>query len=55
MRYYCTLFDWNYLTRGMVLYESLLKHSSEPFTLYILPMDDACQEALLRLTTPENI
>lgn len=39
MRHYCTLFDHNYLAKGVVLYESLLEHSSEPFKLHILAMD----------------
>ncbi len=39
MRHYCTLFDRNYLAKGLVLHESLRKHSSQPFTLHILAMD----------------
>ncbi len=39
MRHYCTLFDRAYLAKGLVLHESLLRHSSEPFTLHILAMD----------------
>lgn len=38
-RHFCTLFDSAYAAKGLVLHESLLRHSSEPFTLHILTMD----------------
>ena len=48
MNHYCTLFDINYFTRGMALYESLVKHRSD-FTLYVVAFDDACFDMLCAL------
>lgn len=39
MRHYCTLFDRSYLAKGLVMIESLMKHSSEEFKLHVLTMD----------------
>ena len=48
MNHYCTLFDIDYFTRGMALYESLVKHCSQ-FTLYVVAFDDACFDMLCAL------
>ncbi|MFA6761022.1 MAG: hypothetical protein WCR69_08270 [Sulfuricurvum sp.] len=45
---YCTLFDSNFLTRGLAMYESL-KMYSKPFHLYIFAFDDRAYELLYRL------
>ncbi len=45
-RNFCTLFDHRYLAKGLALYESLVKHCSEPFTLHTLAMSE---EALIIL------
>ena len=39
MNHYCTLFDSFYLSRGLVMYESLKKHTKN-FHLYIFAFDD---------------
>jgi hypothetical protein len=44
---FCTLFNSNYLSRGLVMYESLLKNCSD-FHLYIFAFDDKCCSFLKR-------
>ncbi len=48
MKYYVTLFDSNYLTRGLVMYESLLRHAGE-FHLWIICFDDLAYQLLGQL------
>lgn len=45
INFYCTLFDSNYLSRGLVMYDSLLKHSGE-FQIYIFAFDELCYRIL---------
>ena len=45
MRYYCTYFDTNYLTRGLALHGSLVAHAGE-FELVVLCMDEAVEATL---------
>ncbi len=45
---YCTLFDKNYLTRGLAMYESLKKYSDK-FHLYIFAFDDKSYKLLKEL------
>jgi hypothetical protein len=45
---YCTLFDSNYLTRGLAMYESLEKYSNK-FYLYIFAYDDKSYKLLKKL------
>jgi hypothetical protein len=42
---FCTLFDSNYLTRGLAMYESLKKNCGN-FHLYIFPFDDEAYNVL---------
>ncbi len=49
MKYsYCTLFDSNYLDKGLVLIDSLINCTPE-LKLYILAMDDVCYKVLSEL------
>jgi hypothetical protein len=51
MRNYCTLFDTNYLTRGLALYRSLLA-TGDSFTLYVVCFDRFTLETLECLDLP---
>lgn len=46
MRNYVTLFDRNYLAKGLALYQSLQTQSSAPFTLYVMPLDEFTRKYL---------
>lgn len=52
MRNYCSLADHNYLPQLIALYESLVRNSSEQFTLYVVPMDDECERTLRCINLP---
>lgn len=52
MRHFCSLWDSRYCAQGVALYESILRHSSEPFTLHVLPMDVDCWVTLKQLDLP---
>ncbi len=45
MQNFCTLFDSNYLVKGLAMYHSLLR-TGEPFRLYIFCFDDRTHEIL---------
>jgi len=51
MNNYCTLFDTNYLTRGLALYRSLAA-TGEGFTLYVACFDDFTRQTLEKLALP---
>lgn len=48
---FCTLFDSNYLTRGLALYESLARVCPS-YHLYVIAFDDNCYEYLLKALLP---
>ena len=43
---YCTIFDSNYLSRGLAMYKSLMTHCPT-FNLYIICLDDKLYQHLL--------
>lgn len=49
--HFCTYFDSYYLTRGLALYESLVRHCPE-FQLWILCLDEGASQILSRLKLP---
>ena len=51
MNHFCTLFDSNYLARGLALYQSLITTKDE-FTLYVFCFDDQTFEILAKLSLP---
>lgn len=51
MEHYCTLFDLGFLPQGLALHDSLCQHA-EPFTLWVLSLDQATQVALETLALP---
>ena len=53
IRYFCTYFDQNYVSKGLALHSSLMDYC-EDFRLWVLCMDDVTYEALLQLKL-ENI
>jgi FkbM family methyltransferase len=53
MRYYCTYFDRQYLTRGLALLESIRRHETSRFTLFVVCMDEMTRIILAQLAIPE--
>lgn len=49
---FCTLFDSNYLSRGLVTYESLMAVSEGQAHLYVFAFDDKCYHILKEMNFP---
>lgn len=47
-KWFCTLFDQNYLIKGLAMYQSLAKHTKD-MCLYVLCMDDTTYQILEKL------
>ena len=45
---FCTLFDSNYIDKGLVLYDSMCECIGE-FKLYVFAFDEKCFELLSRM------
>lgn len=54
MNSFCTLFDSNYLTRGLAMYESL-KATGDDFVLYVVCFDDLAYDGLLKCSLPNLV
>lgn len=48
MMNFCTLFDSNYISKGIALYLSIKQHTDD-FVLYVMAMDEKCEEMLKAL------
>jgi hypothetical protein len=53
MYHFCTLFDSNYLSRGLTLYRSL-ESTCHSFHLYVFAFDDRCERILRALSLPHT-
>lgn len=51
MKAFCTLFDSNYMSRGLAMYESLISRTPDSH-LYIFPFDAIALETLRKLNLP---
>jgi hypothetical protein len=55
MRYYCSYFDRNYLTRALVLLESLELHETQDFRFIVICLDELTRLLLQKLQNPRLV
>jgi hypothetical protein len=55
LRHYCTHSDRNYLTRGIALCESMLRHEVHPHVIYYVCLDEITHTVLKALQLPNVI
>lgn len=54
MMNFCTLYDSNYISKGIALYLSIVNYTDD-FTMYVMAMDRKCEEMLKELNFPHII
>src|SRR4051812_37119156 len=54
MKNFYTIFDTEFLAKGLALHDSLMRHCPEGFTLWVLCLDDACFSLLKELDLPNS-
>lgn len=54
MMNFCTLYDSNYISKGIALYLSIAKHTDD-FTMYVMAMDRKCEKMLIALNFPNVV
>ena len=52
MRHYCTIFDSNYLAKGVAMIRSLIQHSSVPTRIHVYAINRNCEIELEALNLP---
>ncbi|MEN9599608.1 MAG: hypothetical protein RL596_1927 [Bacteroidota bacterium] len=55
MLHFITLFDVNYLTRGIALYNSLIQHTRQGIKLYIVALDQQVGDEINKILASDNI
>ena len=54
MMNFCTLYDSNYISKGIALYLSIAKYTDD-FTMYVMAMDRKCDEMLKEINFPHIV
>ena len=52
MMHLCTYFDSRYLRLGLTMYRSIVAHSTQPFCLWVLCLDEVTEQILSELRLP---